>query len=188
MLAIAALDYNTVEYIADNGPAYISRHLDDVRGLARDWGHYLQLTNAERELFERAAFLHDIGKMVIPEPIVCKVGRLTNVEYKLMQQHVRMGAQMLRGYVSEDVVLIVLQHHERIDGQGYPFGMLGSQIHPLSRRLAIIDAYSAMTEGRRYRVTLTEGAAIEELQRCAGTQFDREFVTEFVKWRRWIHR
>lgn len=188
MLALAALDYNTVEFIADNAPAYISRHLDDVRGLARDWGHYLGLSDIERERFERGAFLHDIGKLLIPESIITKPGRLTQDEYRVMQQHVRMGAQLLRGYVPEDVVRLVLQHHERMDGRGYPFGMLGPEIDPLARRLAIIDAYSAMTEGRPYRETLSETASIEELQRCAGTQFDREFVMEFVKWRRWIRR
>lgn len=188
MRVMQALDFETVEFIANSAPEYLQHHLDDVRGLARGWGEYLGLHEPESLAFEQAALLHDLGKLVIPERIVCKPMALLSAEMRVMQQHVRFGAQMIRGYVSDDVVTLVLQHHERIDGHGYPFGMSGEEILPLARRLSIVDAFSAMTEGRPYRETLSHERAVAELQRCAGTQFDASFVTEFSEWRAWTDR
>jgi HD-GYP domain-containing protein (c-di-GMP phosphodiesterase class II) len=111
-------------------------------------------------------------------------GRLTSEEYEDVKRHAAHGWQILKGYGAyEEVAEIVGQHHERWDGTGYPSGLAGSAIHPLARAVAVLDAFSAMTLDRPYHRGITEDAALAELARCSGSQFDPHYVERFVRWR-----
>ncbi len=129
-------------------------------------------------LLRLAAQLHDIGKIGIPEAILRKPGPLTEVEWDVMRRHPQIGQQILTpargqfGLVSH----IVVAHHERWDGQGYPYGLAGQEIPLGARILSVIDAYDAMTSSRPYREALSAIQAREEIQHCAGTQFDPQVV------------
>jgi len=130
----------------------------------------------------RGAFLHDIGKMAIPDAILMKPGALTTEERLVMQTHVRVG----HGFVSNVSSLkgaaeVILHHHERFDGKGYPQGLRGEAIPIQGRIFSVVDAFDAMTSQRPYRRPLTYAAALAELQREAGTQFDPAVVAVFKR-------
>ena len=137
------------------------------------------------ELLRMGAALHDIGKLAIPERILCKAGPLDEDELVEIRKHPEEGARMvaLVGTLRQ-AVPAVLFHHERWDGLGYPMGVEGDAIPAEARVLALVDAFDAMTTDRSYRRALDQTAAIEELERCAGSQFDPEVVRVFVEaWR-----
>ncbi len=175
-------DAVVLESMTQYAPEHLTMHLEGVRDLARSWAQVFASDEDEAQLFAQSAYLHDIGKLMIPERILLSPMRLTPREYRIMQQHVRLGVQMLAGNVDERVIALVLMHHERLDGKGYPHGFSGDDIPMLVRRLSVVDAFMAMTEGRVYRATLTNEQAYDELRRCSGTQFDTAVVEEFVRW------
>jgi len=137
------------------------------------------------ETLRMGAALHDIGKLAIPERILRKPGPLDDDELGEMRRHPEEGARMVSRHRSMQLVVpAVLYHHERWDGSGYPVGVEGEAIPAEARVLAIVDAFDAMTTDRAYRRALPESAAIIELERCAGHQFDPEMVAVFVEaWR-----
>jgi diguanylate cyclase (GGDEF)-like protein/putative nucleotidyltransferase with HDIG domain len=164
---------------------YTRMHLLHVNQLAHAWAPLLQVDGAPYETFVRAALLHDIGKLLIPESILLKPARLEIAEYKTMMRHAEYGRTILSGYAEfADVACIVGQHHERWDGRGYPAGIAGESIDRLARAVSVIDAYSAMTLDRPYHRAIGETDALRELERCSGTQFDSEMVASFVNMRR----
>lgn len=131
---------------------------------------------------ERGALLHDVGKIGIPDRILFKNGPLTAEEWEIMRQHPAIGYRMCTRVPSLQVAAeeVVLCHHERWDGQGYPQGLRGEQI-PLGARLfAIADTLDAMTSDRPYRRALSLEEAQAEIERCAGTQFDPQIVRVFL--------
>jgi HD-GYP domain-containing protein (c-di-GMP phosphodiesterase class II) len=138
----------------------------------------------ERELqfLELAGLLHDIGKIGIPEHILNKKGALSDAEYAIVKQHPVSGSRILRD-ISEmsDIALYVRHHHERFDGKGYPDGLTGERIPLPARILAIADAYDAITSTRPYRGASSRTAALAELKRAAGAQFDPKLVEVFVR-------
>lgn len=160
-------------------------HVLQVNVLAKLWSEFnLDLHRAQRGKLLQAALLHDAGKLLISESIIAKPARLSEDEYESAMRHVAYGAQILAsqpGY--EDVARIVGQHHERWDGTGYPQGLAGENIDFVARAIAILDAFSAMVADRPYHRGISENAALAELQRCAGTQFDPSLVDRFVEWR-----
>lgn len=117
--------------------------------------------------------MHDIGKIAIPDTILNKTGALTNDEFTLMKQHVNIGANMLH-YISSMSMLPdgVKYHHERYDGKGYPDGLKGEEIPIIARILCLADSFDAMTSNRIYRRRLSDQQVLDEIKRCAGTQFD----------------
>lgn len=139
-----------------------------------------QLLGLEREracLVHWAALVHDVGKIFIPQSILRKPGRLTPEEYSLVQLHPQKGAELLSKVEDlEPVARIVRHHHERFDGMGYPDGLKGEEIPLESRIVAVVDAFEAMTSERPYRKAMSVEEALEELKRCAGTQFDPRVV------------
>lgn len=181
-------DYGSVETIVETALArdpYTRVHLLHVNHLANAWSPHLGLSGAERELFVRASLLHDIGKLLIPDAILLKPARLTREEYATMKLHAGFGANILAQHENfADVASIVAQHHEWYAGGGYPNGIAGAAIAPLARAVSIIDAFSAMTIDRPYHLGITESEALEELERCAGTQFDPDYTRSFVAMRR----
>ena len=129
----------------------------------------------------RAAFLHDIGKMAIPDQILRKPGPLTSEERKIMRTHCEIGHNMVtRIPFLREAAEIVLSHQEYFDGTGYPHGLRGEQIPLGARIFAVADALDAMISDRPYRKALTISHARDEIQRCAGTQFDPEVVEVFL--------
>jgi HD-GYP domain-containing protein (c-di-GMP phosphodiesterase class II) len=137
----------------------------------------------EVALLRLAAQLHDIGKIGIPEAILQKPGPLSEDEWEVMRRHPQIGQQVLAqargqfGLVSH----IVVAHHERWDGQGYPYRLAQQEIPLGARILSVIDSYDAMTSARPYREALSADVAREELVRCAGSQFDPQVVEAFLK-------
>jgi diguanylate cyclase (GGDEF)-like protein/putative nucleotidyltransferase with HDIG domain len=164
---------------------YTRMHLLHVNHLAHTWSPLLQIDGEVHETFVRAALLHDIGKLLIPESILLKPARLEIAEYKTMQRHAEYGRTILSPYPEfAEVARIVGQHHERWDGRGYPAGIPGEKVDRLARAVSVIDAYSAMTLDRPYHRAIGDVDALRELERCAGTQFDPEMVASFVAMRR----
>lgn len=129
----------------------------------------------------RGAFLHDIGKIGIPDRILRKPGPLTPEEWAIMKKHVRIGYEIVRRIPSLAIAAdIVLTHHERFDGTGYPQGLRGEEIPLGSRIFAVADTFDAMTSNRPYRRALTDSIARDEIVRGSGSQFDPEVVQEFL--------
>ncbi len=134
------------------------------------------------EQLRYAAILHDIGKIGISEELLNKPSGLTAEEYDVVKMHPALGAKILQNIPHlEQVSTAILQHHEHFSGNGYPSGLSGQDISPLAKVLAISDAYDAMTSVRPYRPALTIDQTYDELQRCAGTQFDPEIVKVFCE-------
>jgi diguanylate cyclase (GGDEF)-like protein len=147
-------------------------------GLAAELG----LSEQEITNVKLASLLHDIGKLSVPDEILQKAGALTPDEMSVMQRHSSDGANMLpQSHALSVVFSAVRHHHERFDGSGYPDGLVGEKIPLTSRILLVTDAYDAMTSDRPYRSAMPEEAAIAELRRYAGTQFDPEIVEAFLR-------
>lgn len=146
--------------------------------LARAMG----ISPAEIKMIARGAFLHDIGKMAIPDNILRKPGKLDPEEQRVMREHCARGYQMLRKIPFLSAAAeIVLSHQEHFDGSGYPRGLRGSEIPVGARIFAIADTLDAITSDRPYRSAASFGVAREEILRCSGTQFDPGIVEAFRK-------
>jgi PAS domain S-box-containing protein/putative nucleotidyltransferase with HDIG domain len=140
------------------------------------------LSDEDAELIRRAAPLHDIGKIGVPDPILLKDGRLDARERGLMRAHALIGAKMLAGSHSAVLQLaeeIALTHHERWDGGGYPRGLRGEEIPRSGRIVAIADVFDALTHARPYRESLPVADAVKVIADAAGSQFDPELVAAF---------
>lgn len=160
---------------------YTRMHLLHANHLAQRWAPSLALDGDAHEMFLRAALLHDIGKLLVPDAILLKPARLDAGEYATMQRHAEYGRAILSDYDGfDEVAHIIGQHHERWDGRGYPNRIGAGAIHPLARAISVLDAYSAMTLHRPYHRAMSHADALAELQRCAGTQFDAEMVASFT--------
>lgn len=141
----------------------------------------LDLSDKALEDIETAGLLHDIGKISIPQNILCKTSKLTDEEFAIMKDHTSRGEKMIRNVKKLDAVATWLKsHHERWDGRGYPCGLKGTEIPLFARIIAIADTYDAMTSTRPYRKALPHEVAIQEIKRCAGMQFDPELAEIFV--------
>ncbi len=129
-----------------------------------------------------SALLHDIGKVSIPDSILNKTGTLTEKEWQQIKTHPQVGVDILRHVIDlVNCLPAILHHHEHYDGSGYPAGLKGDAIPLEARILAVADAYDAITSSRPYREQLSSQQALNELKRCAGTQFDAELVDIFCK-------
>ncbi|MFN8633828.1 MAG: HD-GYP domain-containing protein [Chloroflexota bacterium] len=129
------------------------------------------------QVLEYGALLHDVGKIAVPDAILRKDGPLTDEEWAIMREHPCRGHEILYGigFLTESLP-IVLHHHERFDGKGYPDGMAGEQIPIGARIFSVADAFDAMTADRHYRRALSLDEAVGELTRNSGTQFDPEVI------------
>ena len=130
---------------------------------------------------EIAGLLHDVGKISIPQRIICKPGKLTDEEFQIMKSHPVCSEKLVDNIKQlGQIGTWVKAHHERWDGRGYPDGLKGEEI-PLSARIvAIADTYDSMTSTRSYRKALEHEVAIEEIKKCSGTQFDPELAQKFI--------
>ncbi len=143
--------------------------------------HALELPDERRKVIGRGAFLHDIGKMAIPDAILRKPGRLTPEEQAVMREHCLLGYQILRRIpFLHEPAEIVYSHQEHFDGSGYPRGLRGEQIHLGARVFAVADAFDAITSDRPYRAAQSMSSARREIEKHAGTQFDPNVVNIFL--------
>ena len=165
----------------DARDTYTGSHSERVAELAARIAMRLGLDAEHVELTRLAGSLHDLGKLAIPEEILRKPGELTDSERLVLERHPQIGFRMLDSLGVEPVADVVLHHHERWDGAGYPDGLRGESIPLGARIIFVADAYDAMTSDRVYRSKRSAGAALAELERCAGTQFDPEIVGAFVE-------
>ena len=135
----------------------------------------------EQELIDKAALLHDVGKLAVPDAVLQKPGTLSNGEKAMVKAHSLVGAQIaarLPGLA--EVASIITHHHEHFDGSGYPDGLPGDAIPLGSRIILVSDAFDAMTTYRSYKSAISLQEALRELHRCSGQQFDRRVVDAFV--------
>jgi putative nucleotidyltransferase with HDIG domain len=156
-------------------------HSLEVAATATAVGQRLGVARAQLVEVELGALLHDVGKLRLPPALLSKPGRLTAEEQRLIRMHPEWGAEMVSRIPGlEAVALIVMLHHERPDGLGYPHGLAGERIPLATRIVSVCDAYGAMTKRRPYSAPLDLEAALGELHRHAGTQFDAEVVDALI--------
>jgi diguanylate cyclase (GGDEF)-like protein len=152
-------------------------HLIDVAALARLVADELGLEAEQRDEIFRAAELHDVGKMAIPDAILSKPGPLDDQEWEFIRKHTLIGERIIAAAPAlVPIARLVRSSHERWDGEGYPDRLQGEQIPLGSRIVAVCDAYQAMIGDRPYSVAMRPARALEELSDCAGTQFDPAVV------------
>jgi diguanylate cyclase (GGDEF)-like protein/putative nucleotidyltransferase with HDIG domain len=160
---------------------YTYGHSERVARYALLIGERLALPADELRLLRYAAFLHDIGKIELERDILTKRGTLTEEERAVIMRHTLYGVQIIEPIQSlEGILRVVLHHHERYDGQGYPAGLAGQDIPVLARVLAVADAFDAMRSHRPYREALSAAAAVEEIRRGRGQQFDPAVADAFL--------
>ena len=157
-------------------------HGDRMQGLIVAFAQAIGLPERELADLKLLAKFHDIGKVGIPDSILFKPGKLSEEEFAVMRQHCEIGYRIAKS--APDLVPIadwVLKHQEWWNGTGYPLGLSGEDIPLACRMLSIVDSFDAMTSDRPYRKAMSTSAAIAEIQRCAGTQFDPSLVTSFIE-------
>jgi putative nucleotidyltransferase with HDIG domain len=161
---------------------YTRGHSERVAIYSKRLAEQLHFPQSEVELIERAALLHDVGKIGINLDTLTSPSRLSADEVREIRTHPVLGSELVESVeFLSDVVPIIRHHHERIDGAGYPSGLLGGDIPRLARVLATADAYDAMTSDRAYRPGMPKEEARQELERVSGTQLDSAMVWAFVE-------
>jgi putative nucleotidyltransferase with HDIG domain len=159
-----------------------ARHSAAVARYSREVARMLGLSEREQELIHTAALLHDIGKFILPDSVLFADRKLTDEEWELIKLHPEQGARLverIEGY--GPVAEIVLHHHERFSGGGYPTGIAGETIPLGSRIISAADTYDVMTSRDSYRRPVSSEAALAELRRVAGTQLDPQVVEVFER-------
>lgn len=174
-----------IEWIEKKDPLTCS-HCSKSAQYAVFLGKTLSLSADELVVLSIAAPLHDLGKVKVPDEILVKPASLTHEEYKVIQCHPLWGAEMILDNAGRNldwlrVAEIILNHHERFDGCGYPAGINGKEIPFLAQIVSIADAYDAMISDRPYRSALPAETALRILQKESGKQFHPELVQEFIK-------
>ena len=158
---------------------YTYWHSDRVANNAVKIAKKMNLNTDQVHNINSASFLHDIGKINIPEDILNKPTFLTEEEFSIVKKHPVDGVEMIKGSNYEEILPIIEQHHERLNGSGYPYGLTGDQILLESRIIAVSDSFDAMTEDRPYRKAFEPQFAIDEIKRLVGTHYDKQVVEAF---------
>lgn len=174
---------NSLVSLLEARDAYTARHSQRVAAIASDIARELGLSPEELELVEKAALLHDIGKVGVPDAVLGKASGLSREEWNLMRSHPLMGEALLSplfAYLG-GIGPGVRHHHERWDGRGYPDGLAGLEIPLLARIIAVADAYEAMTSDRPYRRGKSPEEALREIKDLSGIQFDPKVVAAFER-------
>lgn len=160
---------------------YTYGHTERVVIYSKYFGEYINLTEEEKIKLQVSAYLHDIGKLEIPEEVLNKKEKLTQSERQMFINHPQVGVDLIKNIEQlSEFKLIIKHHHERYDGNGYPSGLKGLDIPYLSRILTIVDSFDAMTSNRTYNKVKTKEEAIKELRDQAGKQFDPDLVEKFI--------
>jgi HD-GYP domain-containing protein (c-di-GMP phosphodiesterase class II) len=161
---------------------YTGGHTKRVTLYSETIAKYLQLKPLERKWLKITSVLHDIGKIGVEDHILKKPEKLSLEEFNVIKRHSMMGVEIIEHIRQlRESIPGVKYHHEYVNGKGYPDGLRGEEIPILARIVAVADTYDAMTTDRPYRKAMEEVAAIEELKRCSGTQFDSGVVEAFIQ-------
>ena len=156
--------------------SYTHSHTNNVKEYALKIGNKLRLSKEKIENIGLAAMLHDIGKIEVPDYILNTPGKLTEEEFDIIKKHPVIGAELVKETYYENLSDIILQHHERIDGSGYPSGLKGNEILIEAKVVAMADVYHAMITDRPYRKGLKYSEIIKELKELSGIKYDKEIV------------
>ncbi len=157
-------------------------HAQRLLNIASKLAAAMGLSSSETDELKLLAILHDIGKIGVPDGILLKPGGLTPEEWREMQKHPEIGCRIAQSSPElSHIADLILSHHERWDGTGYPRGLQGDQIPKLARIISIIDTYDVMTHSRPYKEAVSHEEAIKEIIRCSGRQFDPEITQVFVR-------
>ena len=160
---------------------YARGHASRVTVFAQAMARRVGLDKERLSVLRLGALLHDVGKLTVPPAVLLKSGPLTETEFIQVQRHPAAGVRMLRSLgAPREILPSVLHHHERWDGTGYPRGRAGERIPLEARILSVADSFDAMTSTRPYRAPRQASDALDELRRCAGTQFDPDLVGVFA--------
>lgn len=160
---------------------YSGAHSKRLASFSEQIARHFKLSEIETRELCWAALLHDIGKIGIEDSILHKPGPLTAREWDVMKSHSEVGAHIVKGLSGlENIASIILSHHERVDGKGYPHALRGDQIPMGAKIIAVVDSYSAMTEGRVYKAARSHEEAIAELKKNSGIMYDPEVVKAFI--------
>ncbi len=163
--------------------SYTRGHSDRVNRYSMVIGKLMGLSDRELSILHEASLLHDIGKIGVYDRILLKPGKLNDEERKLMDSHPELSQQILRSVpFLEEHIPIILHHHERFDGKGYPQGLAGTDIPLGARIVQVADTWDAMTSDRPYRRRLSVPMAVEELQKASRHQLDPDCVEAFLNW------
>lgn len=167
--------YDDVTYVHSVNVALLSNMIGRIV--------YPDISDEELKVLTLAGLLHDIGKMMVPDNIIQKKGRLTLPEYNLVRTHVLFGNNILKGIDNLDprIAEVAMRHHERCDGTGYPGGYKREQIEPFARIVAIADTYDAMTSDRAYRAAICPFDVIEMFEREGIVKYDVAFLLPFLE-------
>lgn len=167
--------YDDVTYVHSINVALLSNMIGRIV--------YQDISDEELKVLTLAGLLHDIGKMMVPDNIIQKKGRLTLPEYNLVKTHVLFGNNILKGIDNLDprIAEVAMRHHERCDGTGYPGGYKREQIEPFARIVAIADTYDAMTSDRAYRAAICPFDVIEMFEREGIVKYDVAFLLPFLE-------
>jgi putative nucleotidyltransferase with HDIG domain len=161
---------------------YTAGHERRVAAIAAAIGAHLGLDENRQEGLRVAGYLHDVGKIIVPSEILCKPGKLSAIEFQLIQGHVQAGYDVLKNVKFPwPVAQVALQHHERMDGSGYPQGLKGEAILLEARVIAVADVIEAMSSHRPYRPGLGITAALAEIERGRGTLYDSQVADACLK-------
>lgn len=179
-----SLFMGTIEALAaaiDAKDAYTCGHSRRVAYLGEMLARAAGANPEQSERVRISGLVHDVGKIGVPEVVLCKAGRLTDDEFELIKQHPVIGHKILRDIPQlVDVLPGVLYHHERYDGKGYPDGLSGERIPWVARVLGICDTFDAMSSTRAYRPAMPRERTLAEIERCAGAQFDPQLAKIFL--------
>ncbi|GAB6173000.1 hypothetical protein JCM15765_24780 [Paradesulfitobacterium aromaticivorans] len=172
----------TLTLAMESKDAYTHGHSERVAEYSLELARYLNLGETDQVHLYRAAILHDIGKIGIPDAILNKPSILTSDEWLIMKSHPERGETICsRLNFTKEILPIIRHHHEHYDGTGYPDGLRGESIPFLARIVSIADMVDAITSRRPYRSARTLGQALEELRKHKGTQFDPILVEAFIE-------
>ena len=172
----------TLRYVVETRDSETRGHSERVSRLSAAIATEMGLGADDVEMIRTAGLFHDIGKVGVPDAILLKNGPLTNDEYAQIKQHPAAGEKVLSTYSPfSEMLPIIRGHHERIDGSGYPDGLVGEEICIGAKIIAVADSFDAMVSNRTYRKGLALDKAYSELIRCRGTQFDPNAVDSFFR-------
>jgi len=177
--------FQTTDSLADaieKRDPYTGGHTQRVTRYSSAIAKYLPLKPLERQWLKITSVLHDIGKVGIEDRILRKPERLNPEEFEMIKHHCNIGVEIIE-HVRQlrESIPGVKSHHEQLDGKGYPNGLKGEEIPVLAKIVAVADTFDAMTTDRPYRKAMEKEAAINELKRCSGTQFDEKVVEAFIQ-------
>ena len=171
----------TLRLVVDAKDVYTRGHSDRVSDLACKMGEKQRLSDDDLEILRVGGLFHDVGKVGVADKILLKTSNLSAEEYEEIKKHPLEGSRILSGMsIFKDMIPLIEQHHERVDGRGYPYGLKGDSIHPLAKIIAVADAFDAMRSDRSYRSKLTVDETLKQLHDGKGRQFDGEVVDVFI--------